>query len=251
MFKKSSGLSLFLAAIFACSASAQEFAAPDILVKEIFEKCNSERKRLGIQPLILDSPICRVARLHSKEMTQLRYFGHNSPNPENEHLSHRYKNERIYCLSIAENLSLTEGYSREEIAGRVVEDWLSSPDHRKNLLNPRFNRVGIGYAQQGEKFIFTQDFAYIPIKILKTSLVSTGSGSRLTLKCAVFDGPKRGALFFEGKKVINWTADADGEFHLAVELPAEGLVSLGQKTAQGDFSIESEIPVQDLASPMP
>lgn len=41
----------------------------------------------------------------------------------------------------------------QERAAEVVRDWMDSPPHKENLLNPRFRRIGVGVAEgHGDRF---------------------------------------------------------------------------------------------------
>lgn len=41
----------------------------------------------------------------------------------------------------------------QERAAEVVRDWMASPTHRDNILNPRFRRIGVGVAEgHGDRF---------------------------------------------------------------------------------------------------
>src|SRR5205823_3169531 len=42
---------------------------------------NAYREALGILPVELDARLIQAARRHSKEMVELKYFSHHSPNP--------------------------------------------------------------------------------------------------------------------------------------------------------------------------
>jgi uncharacterized protein YkwD len=41
----------------------------------------------------------------------------------------------------------------------VVKAWMNSEGHRKNILNPNFTHIGVGYAKGGTgRFYWTQMF---------------------------------------------------------------------------------------------
>jgi uncharacterized protein YkwD len=69
---------------------------------------------------------------------------------------------RVRGLRMAENLAWGNGpYGR---AAAVVQEWLDSPEHRANLLDRRFGRVGIGVARgtflgATDAMVVTADFA--------------------------------------------------------------------------------------------
>ncbi len=61
------------------------------------------------------------------------------------------------------NLGLVKWVNREwatpeEIAQKVVEGWLNSPGHRKNIMNPAFNFGGMGIVAVNDYLIFTHNF---------------------------------------------------------------------------------------------
>jgi uncharacterized protein YkwD len=63
---------------------------------------------------------------------------------------------------IAQTPSVTwvrrEWKTEEELAERAVELWLSSPGHKKNMLNASFRKAGIGIAWANHYLIITQVF---------------------------------------------------------------------------------------------
>lgn len=51
-----------------------------------------------------------------------------------------------------------EWSSPEELVERVVNGWLNSPGHRKNIMNPAFNFGGMGLVAVNDYLIFTHNF---------------------------------------------------------------------------------------------
>ena len=66
---------------------------------------------------------------------------------------------------LAENLWMRLGAlpyeTPEETAQAIVADWLSSPGHRDNLLEPHFSHLGVGFygSDDGLRLRATQLFA--------------------------------------------------------------------------------------------
>lgn len=112
---------------------------------------NKDRKRAGLNPLIKDTEIRVVARLHSKDMFQKGYFSHFS-------LDNKTPFDRMRALNIeyrtaGENLALAQTV---EIAHQGL---MKSKGHRENILNTKFNRVGIGIMDGGiYGLMVTQNF---------------------------------------------------------------------------------------------
>jgi uncharacterized protein YkwD len=112
---------------------------------------NEERKKAGLKPLEKDIAMRIVARLHSKDMFQKGYFSH--INLDNKSPFDRMRAHGIIYRAAGENLALSQTV---EIAHLGL---MNSPGHRANILNPKFNRVGIGIMDGGiYGIMITQNF---------------------------------------------------------------------------------------------
>lgn len=104
---------------------------------------NSERALRGARPLKWDETLARAARQHSEEMAALSYFDHRSPVRGLETPADRWEAANPTApaeYTIAENI----------FYGSVTDvTWghrslMNSPDHRANIMNPAFSRMGVG-----------------------------------------------------------------------------------------------------------
>jgi len=122
-----------------------------------FEAINQERQANGLPPLRRASDLSAVAREHSRDMLERRYFAHQSP--EGEDLRGRFARRGInHWRYIAENIAYNLGY-RDPVAV-AVESWMRSPGHRRNILNKRLAESGIGVVVDDlGRVYFTQVFA--------------------------------------------------------------------------------------------
>ncbi len=109
---------------------------------EIVRLVNEIRKENGLKPLTADWELSRVARYKSQDMKDKKYFAHNSPTYGTPY--QMMKNFGISYISAGENLS--QGYSSPKV---VVNAWMNSAGHRKNILNPSFTKIGVGYVKSG------------------------------------------------------------------------------------------------------
>ena len=118
----------------------------------MIELINEEREKLGLSVLGVDENLTAIARKHSRDMFERRYFSHFSP--EGHDVAYRAKQEGIVYTLIGENLAYTQDVTIAH-AG-----FMNSEDHRENILNPAWSRVGIG-SIDGDIYgkIFTQVFA--------------------------------------------------------------------------------------------
>jgi uncharacterized protein YkwD len=90
-----------------------------------------------------DGCLATQAFMRAKRMSARRYFEHEDPetgeNPVWKVVSLCVPAERTRSTPAAENL--TKGIDTpENIHGALME----SPTHRKNILNQRFNHIGVG-----------------------------------------------------------------------------------------------------------
>ncbi|MBT9585634.1 CAP domain-containing protein [bacterium] len=214
----------------------------------ICEATNKTRQQHSAGPVTLDSVLSDVARKHSEEMLEHGYFSHSSPTAMCRSLSDRLRNDHRYCLSSAENLYKCEGYAKEQLAESAMSNWMHSGSHRQNLINGRFNRVGVGIARQGPVVVFTQVFSYEPVIVQSLQVVPENQGFRVRLTALVADGPKQGGLFVDDRRKLNWEAGADGTFTAELLLPKAGLLQIGQLIGTREWSVDTEIPIPTPAS---
>lgn len=132
---------------------------PD-LERAIYQFTNEVRQRNGVPTLTWENSLREVARAHSADMLVRNYFSHVNPEGRSPH-------ERIlagcrYPLSMTgENIWMGSGRQTGDIrqlARIIVDNWMSSPGHRKNLLRPEFTDIGVGVAANGKNVQVTQVF---------------------------------------------------------------------------------------------
>ncbi|MDT4987245.1 MAG: hypothetical protein QOI74_1339 [Micromonosporaceae bacterium] len=113
---------------------------------------NQQRASHNCGPLTTDTKLRTVARAHSADMVARNYFSHTSPDGVTFAVRIRSTG---YTLAYAENIAW--GYRS---AADVVDGWMNSPGHRRNILNCAYNRAGLGvaYGSDGSPY-YTQDFA--------------------------------------------------------------------------------------------
>ena len=81
------------------------------------------------------------------------FFSHNTPDGKTPF--DRMKAAGISYVAAGENIAAGQSSPQS-----VMESWLNSPGHRKNILNPNFEYIGIGIARGGSYGIYwAQEFA--------------------------------------------------------------------------------------------
>ena len=108
--------------------------------KEVVDLVNIERAKAGLNPLTLDSSISNVATKKSQDMIDNNYFSHNSPTYGSPF--DMLKKFGISYKTAGENIAMGQKTPKE-----VVNAWMNSEGHRKNIMNPNFSKIGVGVAR--------------------------------------------------------------------------------------------------------
>jgi len=159
---------------------------PNDKEREFVDLINAERKSRGLTLLQIDPLLTRIARAHSREMAEKNYFDHYSPTPGMATPMARYiatmkavgmmapvfaiVGENIYYCSL-----LNAKYNVEHAHLALM----NSPHHRANILEPRYEKVGIGTYQDaiGEFWVSEEFLCDTKDKAPKPLASKPGDGS--------------------------------------------------------------------------
>ncbi|MDQ5912068.1 MAG: hypothetical protein QG568_281 [Patescibacteria group bacterium] len=129
----------------------------ELTISGIISATNSERKKLGISELIKDPLLSKAAEIKLQDMFQKQYFQHVSPSGDS--VSDVVRKTGYEYIVVGENLAL--GVFAGD--GQVVAAWMASPGHKKNILDSRYQEIGLAVGQgmyQGRKqWLIVQHFA--------------------------------------------------------------------------------------------
>jgi len=125
------------------SVEASGLTSVSSLEGTVVAAINVVRRQNGLQPLRLNRVLTVAARAHSLSMAEYGYFSHTSLNgaPFWARIKPVYPPLPGRTWSTGENMVWQ---SPELTAAQVVDMWLHSSAHRKNLLAPRWREVGVG-----------------------------------------------------------------------------------------------------------
>jgi len=130
------------------------------LERAIFQYTNEVRKKNGVPPLTWDNTLRDVARAHSADMLVRNYFAHDTPEGRSPHQRIQAACRSPLAAS-GENIWMRTGYhpgDTKSLAAAIVNNWMSSPGHRKNLLYPDYTDIGVGVAFTDNELRATQAF---------------------------------------------------------------------------------------------
>ncbi|MBR2109342.1 MAG: hypothetical protein IJ932_05290 [Ruminococcus sp.] len=108
---------------------------------EVIKLVNAERAKQGLSALSKNDGAVNAARVRAKEIVSS--FSHTRPDGRS-------------CFTAASDLGVTYRTAGENIAygystpAQVVNGWMNSEGHRKNILSKSFNKIGVGcYSSSG------------------------------------------------------------------------------------------------------
>jgi len=124
-------------------------ARPSKTVIAMLNAVNRVRRKYGRRSLRLNGRLMAAAQRHSRDMARHKRMSHRGSNGSS--LGDRTRKQG-YSGGIAENVAYGQNTVRD-----VMVSWMKSPGHRRNLLNPKYKALGVGYAKNG-RWYWTQVF---------------------------------------------------------------------------------------------
>lgn len=129
--------------IFQFALSSFTFLKPQILgfasqisPERIIELTNQERAKIGASSLRLNSSLSEAAQRKAGDMFAFNYWAHTSPSGRDPWAF--FKEVGYNFIFAGENLA--RDFATPE---SVMSAWMASPSHRENLLNPKYQEIGV------------------------------------------------------------------------------------------------------------
>ena len=123
--------------------------------QQILEAVNAARREHRLRPLTLDPRLNAAAQKHAEDLRDRLFYGHQAP--EGTMPRERVQAAGYPVQAVGENIA--EG---QFTVAEVMDGWLKSPGHRRNILEPRFTHLGVGLAiggfQDRYRLVWVQNF---------------------------------------------------------------------------------------------
>jgi uncharacterized protein YkwD len=128
---------------------------------EMLALINAERARAGMGPLHVDATLNTIAQARSQDMINRNYFSHHIPGGgmvfdilDRDHVAYEMAGENIALNNYI------DFYSMARTVRQTNVDLMNSPEHRANLLEPKYTKLGLGVAfeKSSGKLIVTELF---------------------------------------------------------------------------------------------
>jgi hypothetical protein len=107
-------------------------------IQEVVKLTNEFRAQNGLGPLSIDVDLAETAQGHSEDMAYQDFFSHTGLDGSKPW--DRAKDAGYESITVGENIAA--GYATPQ---SVVQGWINSDGHRANMLNTRYNEIGVGY----------------------------------------------------------------------------------------------------------
>lgn len=110
--------------------------ASTITPKQVIELTNQKRIELGLESLVLNQDLAEAALAKGQDMFTDQYWSHTAPDgtePWNFIRQSGYKYQ-VAGENLARDFSNTES---------MISAWMASPTHRANIMNSKYNEIGI------------------------------------------------------------------------------------------------------------
>ena len=120
---------------------------------KVIELVNAARAKEGLSPLTKDTTLTNLSKIRSKETATL--FSHQRP--DGTSWSMVLKQNNVSYTSAAENIAA--GQNTPEA---VVKEWMNSPSHRANIMNSKYNKIGVScYVDQNAPYRYYWEQLFI------------------------------------------------------------------------------------------
>lgn len=137
--------SVIAVVLFAVSSAMPAMACTvpknaDALVQQLLHRINQERRRSALPQFRLSPTLVRGAQMHACDNAnhnRLSHIGTDGSSPGKRVLRVGYDFDLV-----TENVAI--GYAKSE---HVLEAWLRSSTHRRNIFEPRTNDLGLAVAR--------------------------------------------------------------------------------------------------------
>jgi uncharacterized protein YkwD len=115
---------------------------------EVFTRLvNAHRKKVGCKPLTWVGPVAVIAQRHSEDMFNYAFFGHTN------HLG-QSPFDRLQSAGIRYRIAAENVASGQTNAEQVLQSWLNSRGHRRNIEDCDLLQHGVGLSNNRWTHVF-------------------------------------------------------------------------------------------------
>jgi hypothetical protein len=204
-----------------------------ISVDGVIAGTNAQRTKLGLQSVTYNPVLSLAAEAKAKDMFEHQYWAHYSPAGKTPW--DFMKNSGYRYVVAGENLA------RDFLdTDDMVSAWMNSPTHRDNLVNPRYQDIGVavvnGTLNGTETTLVVQMFGSVTRSVASTNSVTT------TAQIQVTPLPSQPVLAETDTQTIEQTK--------AEQLPQQTIATVENESAQEQVLAESLLRLTQAPPPL-
>lgn len=115
-------------------------------LQAVIDRTNAERNKERLPPLTVDPRLTDAAERHADRMAKRNRLSHDL---DGRSVADRARSAGYEYRTVGENIAWNQ-----PTAAAVVDDWMSSRGHRRNILGRDFTHIGVAVAMnsQGEPY---------------------------------------------------------------------------------------------------
>lgn len=168
-----------------------QFTGIEEVETEILRLTNDARAGQRLPALSPDTRLRTAAQQHSLEMSNKNYFEHNSPEVNWHSPAQRCYLAGFWGQLTGENIAsiqiggiMTPACEQfptpQAVAQRLVENWLNSPPHRKNIMDKDYKLLGVGVTLKDDQVVATQEFGK-ELTIIEKATLTPYTGEQIVV----------------------------------------------------------------------
>jgi len=120
---------------------------------DLLQATNQDRSLHGLERLHPNPALTKAAWEHARRMVASGKLSHQLPGEPD--IIVRVRQVGLHCSTVAENVA------EAPTVWQINDEWVHSPPHRANLLDPRVNTVGIAIVKRRGELYAVEDFARV------------------------------------------------------------------------------------------
>ena len=187
------GAGILFMALFIVGGGNQALAASSLAGQEqaIINYTNQIRNEAGLSELEVDNRLMQSALYKAQDMADKGYFAHT--NPDGHRMSYWINGLDYHYTLAGENLA--KGFTSVD---SMLQAWVDSPTHYRNLVETEFTDIGVGVAARlvdGKEIVFVVQHFANEIEVVRTASIENIINTELAQAASV--GLNGGAINIE------------------------------------------------------
>ena len=140
-----------LVGLIAIGAGAHDLRAQNSEERQLLQLVNQARSQQRLGPVKWDPALAAAAQQHAQWVARSPQLSHQYPGEPD--LAERASKAGAHFHEIAENVA--QGQSVDQLH----EEWMNSPHHKANILDPNITSIGVAIVRRGDTLFAVEDFS--------------------------------------------------------------------------------------------